>query len=154
MGQTPGSPDTAPLRIRPAQLGDASDVAALLDQLGYPCTRDEAAERISRVLHDPRSNLLLGELEGKVCGLVSMDTRYSITRGADLARITALVVTPDSARQGIGRQLLREIETVARQARAVRLEVTSNLRREGAHQFYLDCGYVEGSRHFIKLLGD
>jgi GNAT superfamily N-acetyltransferase len=153
MGPSPAPPDAA-LRIRPAQLGDASDVAALLDQLGYPCTREEAADRISRVLHDAGSHLLLGEIAGKVCGLVAMDTRYSITRGADLARITALVVSPDCARQGIGRQLLREIETVARQARAVRLEVTSNPKREGAHQFYLDCGYVEGSQHFIKLLGD
>ena len=144
----------SPLRIRTAQLGDASDVAGLLDKLGYPCTREEAADRISHVLHDPRSTLLLGEIDGKVCGLVAMDTRYSITRGADLARISALVVSPDSSRQGIGRQLLREVETVARLARAVRLEVTSNASREGAHQFYVDCGYSEGSRHFIKLLGD
>ena len=153
MGQLAGSP-ASPLRIRPAQLGDAGDVAGLLDELGYPCTREEAADRISRVLHDPRTTLLLGEIDGKVCALVSMDTRYSITRGADLARITALVVSPSCARQGIGRQLLREIELVARRAHAVRLEVTSNIRREGAHQFYLDCGYTEGSRHFIKLLGD
>lgn len=153
MGRQADSPST-PLRIRSAQLGDASDVAALLDELGYPCSREEAAERISRVLHDPRSALLLGEVEGKVCGLVAMDTRYSITRGADLARISALVVSPKAARQGIGRQLLREIEMVARKAHAVRLEVTSNVSREGAHQFYLDCGYSEGSRHFIKLLGD
>ncbi|QSX79630.1 GNAT family N-acetyltransferase [Agrilutibacter solisilvae] len=153
MAQLAGSPET-PLRIRPAQLGDASDVGALLGELGYPCTREEAAERISRVLHDPRTSLLLGEIDGKVCGLVAMDSRYSITRGADLARITALVVSPDCARRGIGRQLLREIESVARKAHAVRLEVTSNLRREGAHAFYLDCGYIEGSRHFIKLLGD
>ena len=153
MGQQAASPST-PLRIRSAQLGDASDVAALLDELGYPCSREEAAERISRVLHDPRTSLLLGEVEGKVCGLVALDVRYSITRGADLGRITALVVSPKCARQGIGRQLLREIETVARKAHAVRLEVTSNVRREGAHAFYLDCGYVEGSRHFIKLLGD
>jgi GNAT superfamily N-acetyltransferase len=144
----------SPLRIRPAQLGDASDVAGLLDKLGYPCTRAEAADRIAHVLHDPRSTLLLGEIDGKACGLVAMDLRYSITRGADLARITALVVSPECSRQGIGRQLLREIEAVARQARAARLEVTSNPRREGAHQFYLDCGYAEGSRHFIKLLGD
>jgi ribosomal protein S18 acetylase RimI-like enzyme len=135
-------------------LGDASDVAALLDELGYPCTREEAADRISRVLHDPRTSLLLGEVDGKVAGLVAMDTRYSITRGADLGRITALVVSPKCARQGIGRQLLREVETIARKARVVRLEVTSNVRREGAHAFYLECGYSEGSRHFIKLLGD
>lgn len=152
MAQTGSSPSAA--RIRPAQIGDASDVAVLLSELGYPCTRDEAAERISRVLHDPRLFLLLAEVEGKACGLMSLDVRYSITRGADLARITALVVAPDCSRRGIGRQLLREAEAIARQARVARIEVTSNVRRDVAHAFYLGCGYSEGSRHFIKLLGD
>jgi GNAT superfamily N-acetyltransferase len=81
-------------------------------------------------------------------------TRYSITRGADLARITALVVSANCSRQGIGRQLLREAEAIARRAQAPRIEVTSNPRREIAHAFYLGCGYKESSKHFIKLLGD
>lgn len=153
MARLAGSPGTR-ARIRPAQLGDASDVARLLDELGYPCTRDDAAERISRVLHDPRLFLLLAELEGHACGLVALDIRYSIARGAELARITALVVSGSAGRQGIGRQLLREAEAIARQAQVARIEVTSNARREAAHAFYTGCGYSEGSRHFIKLLGD
>jgi ribosomal protein S18 acetylase RimI-like enzyme len=153
MGRLAGS-STTTVRIRPAQIGDATDVADLLDQLGYPCTRDDAAERISRVLHDPRLFLLVAEIEGAVCGLMALDIRYSITRGADLARITALVVSANCSRQGIGRQLLREAEAIARRAQVVRIEVTSNTRREAAHAFYLGCGYSEGSRHFIKLLGD
>lgn len=147
------APNPTP-RIRPAQLGDAADVGTLLGQLGYPCTRDEAAERISRVLHDPRLFLLVAEIDGAVCGLVSLDLHYSIARGADQARITALVVADTCARQGIGRRLLREAEAIARQARAARIEVTSNPSREVAHAFYTGCGYSAGSRHFIKLLGD
>jgi ribosomal protein S18 acetylase RimI-like enzyme len=142
------------LRIRPAQIGDADDVARLLGELGYPCTRDEAVERIARVLHDPRLFLVLAEIDGVACALLAMDIRYSVTRGTDLARITALVVAANCARQGIGRQLLHEAEAIARQAQVARIEVTSNVRREAAHAFYLGCGYSEGSRHFIKLLGD
>jgi N-acetylglutamate synthase-like GNAT family acetyltransferase len=153
MGRLAGSSSTT-VRIRPAQIGDASDVARLLDELGYPCTREDAVERISRVLHDPRLFLLLAEIEGAVCGLMSLDIRYSITRGNDLARITALVVSANCARQGIGRQLLREAEAIARRAQIARIEVTSNMRREAGHAFYLGCGYSEGSKHFIKLLGD
>ena len=153
MGKLAGT-STTTIRIRPAQIGDASDVASLLEELGYPCTRDEAVERISRVLHDPRLFLVVAEIEGAVCGLMSLDVRYSITRGADLARITALVVSANCSRQGIGRQLLREAEAIARRAQVARIEVTSNIRRDVAHAFYLGCGYSEGSRHFIKLLGD
>ena len=99
MGRLAGS-STAALRIRPAQIGDANDVAVLLGELGYPCTHEEAVERISRVLHDPRLFLLLAEMDGVACGLMAMDIRYSITRGADLARITALVVAANLSRQG------------------------------------------------------
>ena len=141
-------------RIRAAAIGDASDVARLLEALGYPCDRADAAERIAVVLGDPRQHLLLAEIDGHACGMVAMDMRYSITRGADQTRITALVVAPDCSRQGIGRRLLREVESISRRAGIARIEVTSNVRRQDAHAFYHRCGYVEGSRHFAKLLGD
>jgi GNAT superfamily N-acetyltransferase len=144
----------APVRIRAAAIGDAPDVARLLEQLGYPCTRDEAAERIATVLGDPRQQLLLAEVEGHACGLAALDVRYSLTRGADQARITALVVDREHARRGIGRALLREVEAIGRHSHVTRIEVTSNMRRDEAHAFYRDCGYAEGSRHFFKLLGD
>ncbi len=153
MAQLAGSSSTM-VRIRPAQIGDASDVAALLEELGYPCAREDAAERISRVLHDPHLFLVLAEVQGEVLGLMSLDIRYSFARGSELARITALVVSSRSVRRGIGRHLLREAEAIARRAQAPRIEVTSNPRREVAHAFYLGCGYKESSRHFIKLLGD
>ena len=151
---SPGPSLPCVARIRAAAIGDASDVALLLEALGYPCTRDEAAERIAVVLGDPRQHLLLAELEGHASGLVALDVRYSLTRGADQARITALVVTPACARQGIGRRLLREVEGIARRAGAARIEVTSNARRREAHAFYQGCGYANGSLHFFKLLGD
>lgn len=144
----------AELRVRPAERGDASDVAVLLEALGYPCSRDEAIERIGHFHDDPRQQLLLAEIDGQACGLVSLLLNYSLTRGADVARITSMVVSPACHRQGIGRRLLREAELVARRAGAIRIEVTSNPRRAEAHAFYHGCGYADGSRHFVKLLGD
>lgn len=142
------------IRVRDARVGDAPDVARLLDTLGYPCTRDEAADRITMVLADPRQRLLLAEIGGHACGLVGMDVRPSLVRGAEQARITALVVAPACERQGVGRRLLREVEAIARQAGAARIEVTAAASRDSAHAFYRDCGYADGSRHFAKLLGD
>lgn len=142
------------IRVRDARIGDASDVAALLETLGYPCTRDEAAERITMVLADPRQRLLLAEIGGHACGLVGMDLRYSLVRGMEQARITALVVSPAAERQGVGRRLLREVEAIARHAGAARIEVTAAASRDNAHAFYRSCGYGEASLHFAKLLGD
>ena len=153
MGRAAPSAETAP-RVRPAELGDAHDVARLLGDLGYPCSRDEAAERIAVVRHDPRQHLLLAEIDGDACGLVSLYTLYSVVHGTELARITALVVSPACQRQGIGRRLLREVELISRRTGVSRIEVTSNQRREEAHAFYRDCGYSDGSLRFVKALGD
>ncbi len=141
-------------RIRAAETGDACDVARLLDLLGYPCSHEEAAERISVVSHDPRQHLLLAEIDGQACALIALHCLYSIAHGTELARITALVVAPDHARRGIGRRLLREVELLSRRHGIHRIEVTSNARREAAHAFYRDCGYSDGSQRFIKMLGD
>lgn len=140
--------------VRQAGTGDAGDVAALLEILGYPCTRDEAAERIALVQSDRRQVLLLAECDGHVQGMVAMETLYSVAHGSELARITALVVAPAWERQGVGRRLLREVEQRARQSRIARIEVTSNARRSAAHAFYRGCGYADGSLRFVKLLGD
>lgn len=140
--------------MRNALPGDAGAVAGLLDALGYPCTRDEAAERIAIVARDPRQILLLAELDGAACGLLALHWIYSVAHGADIARITALIVAPACHRQGIGRRLLREAEQLARRARMARIEVTSAAQRNDAHVFYRDCGYSDGSLRFVKLLGD
>lgn len=147
-------PTDLAVSIRAAAIGDASDVSRLLTQLGYPCDRDEAAERVSRVLSDPRQHLLVAEVDGEVIALAAMDMRYSVLRDADQARITGLVVELGQCRHGVGRRLLREVEGIARRAGAARVEVTANMRREDAHAFYRGCGYTESSRHFIKRLGD
>lgn len=140
--------------MRVAEAGDASDVARLLDLLGYPCNRDEAFERISVILHDPRQHLLLAEVDGHACALISLYSLYSLAHGNEIARITALLVEPEYCRRGIGRQLLREVEALSRRHGIHRIEVTSNARREAAHAFYRDCGYADGSQRFIKMLGD
>jgi GNAT superfamily N-acetyltransferase len=153
MGRIAPSGNIAP-QVRPAEPGDADEVAALLETLGYPCTGEEAAERITRVLADRRQRVLIAAADDVVCGMISLSLIYSLARGVDIARITALVVAPNCQRQGIGRLLLREVEQIARRAGASRLELTSNPRRVEAHEFYRSCGYADGSQHFVKLLGD
>ncbi|MFC3551452.1 GNAT family N-acetyltransferase [Lysobacter cavernae] len=153
MGRGAASAGTAP-RVRAAELGDASDVARLLGELGYPCSRDEAAERITLVRHDPRQHLLLAEIDGEACGLVALYSLYSVVHGSELARITALVVTAACQHQGVGRRLLREVELISRRNGVARIEVTSNARRTDAHAFYRQCGYADSSLRFLKALGD
>jgi GNAT superfamily N-acetyltransferase len=135
----------ADLVLRAAVPADGDDVAALLGQLGYPCGHAEAAARILAVAGDRRQALLLAVERGAVRGLLALHAMYSLARGADIVRITALVVAEQARGRGIGRLLLREAE---------RLEISSGRHRTGAHAFYRGCGFAESGRRFVKPLGD
>ena len=140
--------------LRSASLIDADDVAALLSELGYPCDRLEAAQRIAAIIENDRQALVVARSEGVVSGLVALDFMYYLPLGTTTCRITALVVTPTARGQGLGRQLLREAERRARTGGAARLELTSGSQRTDAHAFYKACGFGDGTLRFIKRLGD
>lgn len=140
--------------LRSATLMDADDVAALLTELGYPCERAEAAERIGAIIDNDRQVLVVARCGGVVSGLVALDFMYYLPLGTTTCRVTALVVTPEAQGRGLGRQLLREAERRARGAGAARIELASGSQRTDAHQFYKACGYSDGTVRFIKRLGD
>jgi len=140
--------------LRSASAMDADDVAALLSEMGYPCTEAEARDRIRLVTANDRQALVLARSGGRVCGLIALDFTYYLPLGTTTCRITALVVTSAAQGNGLGRQLLREAERRARFAGAARLELTSGSQRVDAHAFYKACGFSHGTLRFIKRLGD
>jgi len=140
--------------LRSASAIDADDVAALLSEMGYPCSTSEARERIRLIGGNDRQALVLARSGGRVCGLIALDFMYYLPLGSTTCRITALVVTSESQGNGLGRQLLKEAERRARFAGAARLELTSGSQRADAHAFYKACGFSDGTLRFIKRLGD
>ena len=140
--------------VRPARVEDGVGLSHLLDVLGYPCPPEEAAQRVLDVRDDPNQTVLVAEQGGQLAGLVCCDLSYYLPLGAFTCRITALSVAEHAQRRGIGRLLLKEAESLARSAGAVRIELTSAAHREEAHAFYRACGYGEGAVRFVKHLGD
>ncbi|HMB56076.1 MAG TPA: GNAT family N-acetyltransferase [Arenimonas sp.] len=140
--------------IRTATPDDAPAIAHLLDVLGYACSDIEAGERIAALAEDLDQRLLVADLHGGVVGLICYDLMYYLPLGVRTCRITALSVSTDCQGRGIGRQLLREAETRAREAGAARIELTSAQHRVEAHAFYRACGYGESALRFLKRLGD
>ena len=70
-------------------------------------------------------------------------------RAGDICRLTALVVAERVRGQGVGRQLVAEVEDYARNTGCVRVEVTSNAKRAKAHDFYQALGYTR----LVRALG-
>lgn len=139
-------------QIRDATPDDASAVAHLLGILGYPASPVAARERMVRISADTSLALRIAALDGRVAGLMALQKYFYLPLGATCARIQALAVDAGAQRGGIGRVLVADAERWARAAGAVRIEVSSNKRRAGAHAFYRALGYEESSLRFLKAL--
>jgi GNAT superfamily N-acetyltransferase len=139
--------------IREATPEDGFGLSELLGTLGYPCPPEEASQRVLDLRGDENQSLLVADEHGGLLGMVCCDLSYYLPLGAVTCRITALAVDPKAQRRGVGRLLLREAEALARDAGAVRIELTSAGHREDAHAFYRACSYQDGALRFVKRLG-
>lgn len=147
-GRTP-SPEL--FILRPAELRDVPHLADLLGQLGYPASASEVAERLVRIRSSDLDAVIVADQDGRLLGFVALHLLSPLLHvPSALGRITALVVKEGFRGQGIGRALLREAETWAFDHGCARVEVASADHRDGAHLFYLACGYRDDSRRFIK----
>jgi len=122
--------------IRSADFDDVHRLAALADQLGYPCTVESMASRLEE-LRDRRDHaILVAESPGMgVIGWVHVFVRPLLI-AERAAEIGGLVVDSDIRSQGVGERLLEAAEAWALEAGHARLRVRSNVTRKRAHRFY------------------
>jgi predicted N-acetyltransferase YhbS len=143
------------LAIRQAGPGDASSVAVLLTQLGYPATCQEVSHRLTYWLRDSMSLVLVAEQEQRVIGCLSLHAIPYLERTGWWARIESLVVDETARGGGTGRSLVAAAEQAARSWGCLAVEVTSSRERAGAHAFYQQMGYTDicdRSGRFFKTL--
>ncbi|RSM85571.1 GNAT family N-acetyltransferase [Kibdelosporangium aridum] len=144
------------MTVRPANGADASRIAALLAELGYPDNDpDSVHKRLENWTNHPRSTVLVAERDGFVAGVISVTAIPLLERDGWQGRIVALVTAESARGKGIGRQLVDAAEDFARKNGCGRMEVTSSNRRDAAHAFYRTLGYdnwADRSGRFVKDL--
>jgi GNAT superfamily N-acetyltransferase len=134
------------VRVRGAGAADAAAIAALLAELGYEPAPEDVEARLAGTV------ALVAELDGEVAGALALSIVPVLHEPGPWCRITMLVVSAQARRRGLARALVAEAEAIARSHGCVRIEVTSALHRDGAHEFYRGMGYGRVSEHFLKSL--
>ncbi len=133
--------------IRAARIDDASELARLSAELGYPQPVAEMTRRLAMLLPDPNHHVLVAADNERLLGWVHVERRFSL-EGGERAEVMALVVDSGERRRGLGRALLAAAEGWARRRGAARLTVRSNVVREASHPFYESLGYArEKTQH-------
>jgi GNAT superfamily N-acetyltransferase len=139
------------LLIREARTEDASAVAGLLGQLGYPVAAPALTARFER-LRAAGDRLFVAEAAGRVVGLANLHVSPSLEYDAPAAKLGALVVDHQHRGRGIGRALVEAAEAEARALGCVLLFLTTSERRAGAHAFYERLGLEHTGRRYGKRL--
>jgi GNAT superfamily N-acetyltransferase len=131
----------AGIKIRRAKSNDATRIAELSGQLGYPAKPAEITQRLRSIKPASHHAVLVAESpERKVIGWlhVSVSPLLEVELRAE---VNGLVVDDDERSRGTGALLLRAAEQWARSRGCKNMSVRSNVIRERAHEFYLRHGY-------------
>ena len=140
--------------MREAVAGDAEAIATLLSQLGPPVQTASVRQQIETLRKTGCDRVLVAERESVAVGVLSLHWTPLLHRDPPLGRITVLVVDEKVRGRGIGRELVTEAERILSEAGCSAVEVTSNLRRADAHEFYRGLGYEQPSAHFRRSLSE
>jgi GNAT superfamily N-acetyltransferase len=128
--------------IRRARLTDASAVAELSGQLGYPTSNEEMAARLAHLIRHPRFGavLIAESFAGRVIGWlhVSVTPLLEVSLRAE---VNGLIVAEGQRSSGAGAKLLQAAEAWAKSKGCDGMSIRSNVIRERAHAFYVRNGY-------------
>ena len=131
----------ANMKIRRARLQDASRIADLSSQLGYPVNARGMAARLKLVLKEKSGACFVAETtEHGVLGWVHVSVT-PLLEVPSRAEVNGLVVDEKLRSRGAGWSLLQAAEKWARKMRCAGMSVRSNVIRDRAHTFYLCHGY-------------
>lgn len=139
-------------RIRAAEREDASVVAELLGQLGYPTDAVVVRRRLDTLLSRADSAVVVAEVWGDVVGLGALQLFPVLHEDVPLGQLTALVVAEPCRGRGIGQALVRHLEETARAVGAHRIVVTTANHRAPTHRFYERLGYRWTGRRYARSL--
>lgn len=157
----------APLRVRPAGIGDYEALCPLFDELDafHRAKRPELfqpfprpvrpREQVARWLADAGSTIVVAENEEGVVGLVLLLTRPPSPFAGAVARkvveIDNIVVRADQRRRRIGRRLLAAAIEWARQRGATHVEVVVHAFDEDAERFYEAFGFARSTSRLMLV---
>ncbi|MCZ2829664.1 GNAT family N-acetyltransferase [Modestobacter sp. VKM Ac-2986] len=140
-----------PVIVRDAQEKDLPAIVALYadDELGS--TREQPGEPLvpeylrafAAVTDDPRTRLVVAEVDGVVVGTLQLSfLPHLVRRGGERAQVEAVRVASSQRGSGLGRELLTWAVEQARGRGCVLVQLTTDATRPDAHRFYESLGFT------------
>lgn len=140
--------------IRLATAKDVPDLAALMNELGYPTTVDEMQQRFDLLQPHADYCTWVAVCNNQVAGMVGLVRSIYFEKNGWYIRVGALVVNKAFRKMGLGKALLQKATDWAIECSITQIHLTSGNREEriDAHAFYKHLGFEPRSTGFVKTL--
>jgi GNAT superfamily N-acetyltransferase len=104
---------------------------------------------------DPNNHVYVAAIDdGRVVGTFQLTFIRQLTYGGCLvAQVESVFVDPECRSSGVGATMMQFARAEAERRGALRLQLTSNVRRERAHRFYERLGYQATHKGMKLYLG-
>lgn len=103
-------------------------------------------------LANPRNIYLIATIEEEAIGFLTCHAQNLLHHSGLVGEIQEMFVTAKSRQLGVGKKLVEQLKTMAKERNILQLEVTSNLVRAKAHNFYQNQGFVNTHKKFVYQL--
>lgn len=135
---------------------DLEALTDLMNDLGYPTDTQSMKNRMESIESNPDYYTFMAEVENEIAGMVGARIVHFYEGDGVTAQISALVIKENFQGKGIGKELIRFIESWAREKGAKSLYLTSGAKpeRAKAHDFYKRQGFVVNGYRFVKGIGE
>lgn len=153
--------DPPELRIRRARLSDLPSILQLFAEdalyfasqertAGLPQVDEAYVRALELIQATPDNTVYVAEADGRVVGTFQLTFIQQLSHcGARVAQLENVFVVAEQRSRGIGSAMLRFAIAAAQQNHCIRIQLTTNVRRERAHAFYQRLGF-EPTHHGMK----
>ena len=146
------------MNIRTATESDLPDILGLYSQPdmdnGKVLTLDGAKEIFSKMNTYPDYSVYVAELDGKVVGTYALAIMDNLAHmGSKAGLIEDVVVSQSHQRQGIGKKMMEHAVEVCKSKSCYKAVLSSNVKRNNAHEFYKNLGFKIHGYSFLVELG-
>lgn len=134
--------------IRQAALPDMPRMIVLLQVLfsletDFTFNVEKQAQGLEFMINDPRSLVLVAEMDGRVVGMGTGQRVISTAEGGPSILVEDMVVDEAWRGRGIGRRLMDHLATWAKTQSATRLQLLADHTNTPAFKFYQRLGFEQ-----------
>jgi len=145
------------LEIRKAIISDIPSVLRLYGSIGLDDKEILSIERATAIFNKfsqyPNYSLYVATIENEVVGTFELLIMDNLAHnGSPSAIVEDVAVDINYRSQGIGKKMMEYAMQICRQRGCYKLTLSSNLKRQAAHQFYENLGFTKhGYSFYVEL---